>query len=212
MSSGLVAERGDAVPLRAMEGREERDPGFDDWFDEPEPPQGRGTRAVLDDDAWVLPEQTPRGRSLRREPLVIGGREFGMGQVAIVGVCALALLLGILAVAGVFNSGPRRAAQTLTSQGTTTPPAVSPSVTTPTVSTTPSRAPTQPVSPGDTGTQVVALQKALIGLGFLKGKADGDYGPTTQLAVEQFQSAHSLAVDGVVGQQTLAALQKAVGG
>ena len=196
-----------------MDGREEGDPGFDDWFDEPEPSQGRGTRAVLDDDdAWVLPESRAFGGRRRREPLVIGGREFGPAQLAIVGVCAVALLLGLLAVAGVFGSSPPRAAQHLTNPATTVPPAVSPSVTTPTVSTTPSNVPTQTLSPGDTGTQVTALQNALIGLGYLKTKADGDYGPDTQLAVEQFQSAHNLAVDGVVGQQTLAALKTAVGG
>jgi len=58
----------------------------------------------------------------------------------------------------------------------------------------------------------VALQNALIKLGYLQGKADGDYGPATQLAVEKFQSAHDLAVDGVAGQETVAALQKALGG
>jgi hypothetical protein len=197
-----------------MEGREEGGPGFDDWFDEPEMPQARGTRAVLaEDDAWVLPEsQRLGGRGRRREPLVIGGREFGTTQLAIVGVCALALILGILAVGGVFGSSPPRVAQHLTTPATTVPPAVSPSVTTPTVSTSSSNVPSQPLSPGATGTQVTALQNALIGLGYLKGAADGDYGPATQLAVEQFQAAHNLAVDGVVGQQTLSALQKAAGG
>ena len=45
-----------------MEGREERDPGYDDWFDEPEPPsesQSAAGRGVYEDveEVWVLPEE-----------------------------------------------------------------------------------------------------------------------------------------------------------
>lgn len=194
-----------------MEGREERDPGYDDWFDEPEPPQGRGTRAVFeDDDAWVLPESGPsRGRGRRREPIVIAGREVGTAQFVIVGVCTLAVLFAVLAAAGVFNSpGRKPPASALTTQ--TTPPIVSPSVTTPTVP-HPGSGLTQ-AKPGDTGAAITALQNALTTLGFSPGKADGDYGPATQLAVEHFQASHNLGVDGVVGPKTLAALQKALSG
>ncbi|OOW77178.1 carboxypeptidase [Xanthomonas campestris pv. vitiswoodrowii] len=41
-------------------------------------------------------------------------------------------------------------------------------------------------------------------------QADGDFGGNTKFAVEQFQRAHGLQVDGVVGQQTQAALGKAL--
>nr|WP_244242840.1 peptidoglycan-binding domain-containing protein [Xanthomonas citri] len=41
-------------------------------------------------------------------------------------------------------------------------------------------------------------------------QADGDFGGNTKFAVEQFQRTHGLQVDGVVGQQTQAALAKAL--
>ena len=73
-------------------------------------------------------------------------------------------------------------------------------------------APSQTLKPGDTGSQVTVLQKALAALHFSPGKPDGDYGPSTQNAVERFQIAHNLGEDGIVGPATLAALQKALSG
>jgi hypothetical protein len=197
-----------------MEGREEGDPGFDDWFDEPEPPQGRRTRSVLeDDDAWVLPERgSGRERGRRREPIVIAGREMGTTQLAVVGACFVAIIIAVLAAAGAFSSSGTKPNTHALTTPTTPPPTVSPDVTTPTVPNAAGSAPTQALQPGDTGAQVTALQNALTKLGFSPGKADGDYGPSTQLAVEKFQAANNLAVDGVLGPKTLAALQKALSG
>ena len=196
-----------------MEGPDERDPGFDDWFDAPEPPQGRRSRVVFDeDDAWVLPEQgegRARGRR-RREPIVIAGRELATAQLAIVGACVLAVFLAVLAAAGVFNSPAHRQPPPATTSSTP-PPAVSPAVTRPTVPGS-SAGLTKTLKPGDNGAQVTALQNALTKLGFSPGSADGNYGPATQIAVEHFQAANNLGVDGVVGPQTLAAIQKALGG
>lgn len=59
---------------------------------------------------------------------------------------------------------------------------------------------------GSRGTEVVKLQKALIEQGFLSGKADGIFGPVTRAAVMAFQKAKGLAVDGIAGPKTLAAL------
>ena len=81
------------------------------------------------------------------------------------------------------------------------------------VDTTPTtEAPAQQLNPGDTGSQVKVLQRALTKLGFSPGTPDGDYGPSTQIAVEKFQLAKGLGEDGIVGQETLAALQKALSG
>ncbi len=46
------------------------------------------------------------------------------------------------------------------------------------------------------------LQKALKGAGVYEGKVDGKIGPKTKAAVVEFQKAHSLKADGVVGQKT----------
>ena len=62
---------------------------------------------------------------------------------------------------------------------------------------------------GYTGSRVSALQKQLISLGYLSGKADGKYGAKTGQAVISFQKASKLTADGLAGKQTLLALEKA---
>lgn len=52
------------------------------------------------------------------------------------------------------------------------------------------------------------IQSALKNAGFYTGTIDGIIGPQTKRAVEQFQEAKGLKVDGIVGSQTLAELQK----
>ncbi len=196
-----------------MEGREGRDPGYDDWFDEPEPPtetQSGAARGAYEDaeEVWVVPEEEDAGTDGRRE-FVVFGRTVTLTQAAIVAASLLALFFAILAAAGVF-SGSKAAAPPVTTP--TVPPPATTSATTTTVTTPTVQAPTQTLSPGDTGSQVKDLQRALASLGYLAGKPDGDYGPATQAAVEKFQAAKGLAEDGVVGPQTLTALQQAVSG
>jgi peptidoglycan hydrolase-like protein with peptidoglycan-binding domain len=53
---------------------------------------------------------------------------------------------------------------------------------------------------------VRALQRRLTGLGFAPGPIDGRYGPLTTQAVERFQNASGLIVDGIVGPRSVAAL------
>jgi hypothetical protein len=195
---------------------EERDPGYDDWFDEPAPPSqeaGRSSRgdAVYEDadDVWVIPEDEGRGprRRAGSGDIVIAGWALTTTQFAIIVAAVLAAFFGILAAAGVFNSAGKATVPPIT---TVKPP---PTTAPPTTATTPLvTAPSQPLTPGDTGKQVKILQQALKALGFYTGKADGDYGPNTQNAVEQFQGSKGLTADGIVGQQTLTALQQALSG
>jgi hypothetical protein len=68
--------------------------------------------------------------------------------------------------------------------------------------------------PGSRGDGVSSVQRSLVALGFDDGhgrtlQVDGDFGQGTQAAVEAFQRAHGLKVDGRVGPKTLEALQEA---
>jgi hypothetical protein len=197
-----------------MEGREERDPGYDDWFDEPEPPTETRSGAVRgvynddDDEVWVVPEEEdeyPRGR---RGEIVIAGRTLTTAQAAILGASVVALVVAILAAVGAFNSG-----KTAVPPPVTTPPPTTATQSTSTATVPPAaQAPAQTLKPGDTGSQVKVLQRALAALGYSPGKPDGDYGPATQSAVEKFQAAKRLTVDGIVGPATLAKLQSELAG
>ncbi len=51
------------------------------------------------------------------------------------------------------------------------------------------------------------LQKALKAAGVYEGKVDGKVGSRTKAAVVEFQKAHSLKADGVVGQKTWSELR-----
>jgi hypothetical protein len=192
-----------------------RDRDYDDWFDEPIPPSDPRRRTVAeepDDEAWEVPPaaepRRPRERRAPREPIVIGGRTLTPTQVAIAGISALALLLAVLAAAGVF-SGSKKAtppppAQTITVQTTQ-------AQTTPSTPTKPVvKVPTTSLKPGDTGSEVTLLQQDLNKLGYSVGKADGDYGPTTEQQVKAFQTAKGLTADGIVGADTLSAMKTAL--
>ena len=63
---------------------------------------------------------------------------------------------------------------------------------------------------GNRGERVKALQKGLISLGYLSGKADGVFGNKTLAAVKAFQSSNQLSVDGIAGRKTLSSLESAV--
>ena len=53
-------------------------------------------------------------------------------------------------------------------------------------------------------------QQMLLNLGYLTGAADGIFGVKTEAAVRRFQRAQQLAVDGVAGRMTWAAIERAL--
>ena len=101
-------------------------------------------------------------------------------------VCAVALLLtvltGVLAFSGVLTA----------KDGTTTEAAV--------------------LKQGSTGSSVRTLQTKLKSWGYYTGSVDGIYGSQTVKAVKYFQSKNGLAVDGIVGAKTAAALGMTLSG
>ena len=60
----------------------------------------------------------------------------------------------------------------------------------------------------DGAARVRALQRRLAGAGYASGPIDGRYGPLTEQAVDRFQAARGLVVDGIAGPLTLAALSR----
>ena len=63
---------------------------------------------------------------------------------------------------------------------------------------------------GSTGNDVTELQNTLLRLKYQLPKygADGDFGAETETAVKKFQTDNDLDVDGIVGKQTFAAIDK----
>lgn len=60
---------------------------------------------------------------------------------------------------------------------------------------------------GDSGPDVVMLQKRLSNLGYAAGTTDGLFGRQTEAAVKAFQAANGLYPDGIVGDGTWSALR-----
>ena len=60
---------------------------------------------------------------------------------------------------------------------------------------------------GSTGEEVKQIQTKLKNWGYYTGEIDGIFGSLTLQAVKDFQSKNGLTVDGIVGEQTLAALR-----
>jgi hypothetical protein len=168
-----------------------------------ESPAGTGEASITEDD-WLDP--APASRRAETET----GLTVRLGTLLIAAAIVLVVILVVgLAVGGVFSGGGTNGA----TGTTTTPPTVTTTQQTP--STTPATpaaipAPATTLKPGDTGAQVKRLQRALKHLGYSVGAVDGDYGTSTQTALQRFQQASKLTADGVLGPKTLQALKRAL--
>ena len=67
-----------------------------------------------------------------------------------------------------------------------------------------------PLGPGDSGTRVRALQRALEDLGYNPGPIDGIFALSTREALRRFQSDAGLTPDGFAGPRTIRALNAAL--
>lgn len=183
----------------------------DDWFAVPGTDFSEPETIVWED------SEPPPPPSPRRRPPV------GPWVAIVALVAAIALIVGGVLVAQALTdsdtdqAGPETTvtAPTTTSETTTAPETTTPTDTTPSTSpTTPTGDTTVPqgvtLRPGDSGTEVQALQQALKTVGYDPGAIDGDYGPATQAAVVAFQTAEGLSADGVAGPETLTALAAAL--
>lgn len=183
----------------------DRGPDPDDWFGDPDPEERRMPDVQSDEndvpraDDWL----NEAGDNQLRPPWA----QTIDRRMVTVGASLLVLLIAGLAAAGVFSGSSANAPTSTSSRIPTTQTAIT--------TATPARqlpAPATTLMPGDTGTQVVVLQRALASLGFSSGKADGQYGPGTKNAVARFQHSTALIADGILGPATLRALENALRG
>jgi hypothetical protein len=195
----------------------------DDWLAEPDP-------GDWDEPPAGVGEQEGTGRAARRPDGA--GASGGVSPEVRRRRQILALVVGVLVaiviVAVVFATRGGGSKQP-TAVTTPPPPSVtgtspSPGATPPTAS-PPASGPTGPsgqsvadvtlpaggsLRSGDSGPEVVKLQKALAALGLKVGNPDGTFGPATKAAVVAFQTAHGLSPDGIVGAATVKKLNQAL--
>lgn len=198
-------------------------PGSDDWlsgsgeFDWGDEPTGQsrplGTRTAGrapagDDPLWPADGHAgghPDEETIRRRRIALLGGLLAVAVVIVVAVVAF----------GGGSDGDPVATQPVTTPAAPPPPPP-PTTTTKTTATTPPAATVtlpdgESLQVGATGAEVKTLQQALITLGLLEaGSADGDFGAATANAVGEFQRAHGLPDDGVVGPATAEALNTAL--
>lgn len=73
------------------------------------------------------------------------------------------------------------------------------------------KVPAKSLEPGQSGDAVVALRNRLSEMGYMGRSASPDYDGDLQKAVQQFQTDHGLASDGVAGRTTITEINKSAG-
>jgi hypothetical protein len=161
--------------------------------------------------------------------VVMRRRAVALG-VAVLLVAGIAIAWALLRGGGSTSSTPTASATTTAPAAVTQPGAASPTpkaknptstTTTPSTSTTPATPNTAPpaspvtlaagetLSLGASGEDVTKVQNALAAAGHDPGPVDGSFGPQTQAAVQSFQQAQGITADGIVGPETVKALNTA---
>jgi Putative peptidoglycan binding domain len=224
-SEGSVHAELGRIALMPSDTRRTSNDGRDDWLGSSEldwgesptgtrPPVGR--RPAAGEPLWddMAPAGHPDADIIRRRRLI----------ALVGGLVALGVVIVIALVAFGGNGGDNTAAQTTTSVAEQTPTTPT---TTPQTNTTPNNTPTTPenttpstptitlaagesLKEGSTGQEVKDVQQALTTLGYDPGAVDGNFGAKTKFAVGEFQRAHNLTDDGVVGASTAKAINDAI--
>ena len=202
-SSSVAGTAAGSVPFGITQRDKPTNTDPDDWFADQLP---QASTPVVSTPAHAHPDDWLNTREPARPRVPANARALVVG-VALV----LVLVIG-LAAAGVFSSGGGRPPVTTT---TTTTATTATQLTTTAPTTQPATigiAPTVTLKPGDNGAQVKLLQSALAQLGYSPGTVDGVYGTSTTTAVTDFQRAHKLTADGILGTASLAALTSTLAG
>ena len=172
----------------------------DDWFSEP--------------DVGVREQETAAlsGSRANRRSRYRGGGTWSSGvppaRVVAFAAGALALLLLVLAVSGVFSGNSSSGSSSSRAGGQTS--AGSSSSVRKGASGSPVSLPAGILTQGSSGTPVKRLQLALASVGHFPGPADGVFGLSTVRALEAFQRSAGLTADGVYGARTKTALAHAL--
>lgn len=153
------------------------------------------TQSSLCKPGFYQEEHTLRSRTRLNWRLII----FSVALVLVTAGIVTWMILDRRAADLAAMATPEPTAEAATAAPTSTPrPSPSP---VPTESPVPTVYPT--VRKGDRGDLVMIIQQRLINLGYLTGRADGDFGSRTQQALKDYQAVQGLDEDGIAGPKTM---------
>jgi murein L,D-transpeptidase YcbB/YkuD len=213
------------------DGEGRRQAPEDDWFATPDDWFSAGSQEgqaepaeLLWDDGEDELEPAPGPPGLGQRQLIVVAAVVGIIVVIVVAILVVRLIGGSSGT----TSTPVATTPVTTTPVDTTPVTTASTTTTPTTtSTTPTTTGTtttgttttptvgsvptgQTLKAGLTGSSVLALQQALVQLGYHPGTPDGNFGAGTSQAVIAFQKDNNLPQDGLAGAKTLEAINAAL--